>query len=197
MVTILKKTLFFVVLACAAFASRAEVLEWSKYDLHFEVPDEGFVTYRSSSRFEMRWEDMVMTIQLYTKEQSTDKLLKENLQRKALGFSMYDLKEGKSKVKGFKGFNISGTMPDGSRGIIADLVSNRQNLIIEITVNYLYGNREAVEDMIKSFSDDPKWKPGKQKKQQRVQSKEDAQKKKVEPKPQPKPKKSDGELHEI
>ena len=78
-------------------------------------------------------------------------------------------------------------MPDGSRGIIADLVSNRQNLIIEITVNYIYGNREAVEDMIKSFSDDPNWKPGKQKKkQQRVQSKQDAKKQKTTPKPQPK-----------
>ena len=197
MATILKKLLLFVALVCVAFASHAEVLEWSKYDLHFEVPDEGFITYRSNNRFEMHWDDMVMTVQLYTKEQSTDKLLKENLQRKALGYSMYDLKQGKSKVKGFKGFNISGTMPDGSRAIIVDLVSKRQNLIIEVTVNYLYGNREAVEDMIKSFSDDPNWKPGKQKKQQRVQSKEDAKKKKSEPEPQPKPKKSTGELHEI
>ena len=187
MITLLKKTLLILAFACVAFASQAEVLTWSKYNLHFEVPDEGFITYNTHSRLEMRWEDMVMTIQLYTKEQSTEKFLKENLQRKALGYSMYDLKQGKSKVKGFKGFNISGTMPDGSRGIIADLVSNRQNLIIEITVNYIYGNREAVEDMIKSFSDDPNWKPGKQKKkQQRVQSKQDAKKQKTTPKPQPK-----------
>ena len=187
MITLLKKTLLILAFACVAFASQAEVLTWSKYNLHFEVPDEGFITYNTHSRLEMRWEDMVMTIQLYTKEQSTEKFLKENLQRKALGYSMYNLKQGKSKVKGFKGFNISGTMPDGSRGIIADLVSNRQNLIIEITVNYIYGNREAVEDMIKSFSDDPNWKPGKQKKkQQRVQSKQDAKKQKTTPKPQPK-----------
>lgn len=187
MITLLKKTLLILAFACVAFASQAEVLTWSKYNLHFEVPDEGFITYNTHSRLEMRWEDMVMTIQLYTKEQSTEKFLKENLQRKALGYSMYDLKQGKSKVKGFKGYNISGTMPDGSRGIIADLVSNRQNLIIEITVNYIYGNREAVEDMIKSFSDDPNWKPGKQKKkQQRVQSKQDAKKQKTTPKQQPK-----------
>ena len=154
----------------------ATVYTWSRYDLSFETPDDGFVTYMSNTRFEIQWEDMVMTVHLYSKDKGDDKkLLNENLQRKALGFNMYDLNNGKLKVKGFKKtYSIYGTMPDGSRAIIADLVSKRQNLIVEVTVNYLYGNREVVEDMIKSFAENKQQKPNHERKRQKVQSKQDA-----------------------
>lgn len=154
----------------------ATVYNWSRYDLSFETPDNGFVTFNSPTRFEIQWEDMVMTIQLYSQDKGNEKkLLTENLQRKALGYNMYDLHNGKIKVKGFKKtYSIDGTMPDGSRAIIADLISKHQNLIVEITVVYLYGNREIVEDMVKSFAENKSQQPNHERKRQKVQSKEKA-----------------------
>ena len=160
--------------------ARATVYNWSRYDLSFETPEGGFVTYNSPTRFEVHWEDMVMTVQLYSKDKGDEKkLLQENLQRKAMSYNMYELHDGKIKVKGFKKtYSISGTMPDGSRAIIADIVSKHQNLIIEVTVNYLYGNREAVEDMIKSFAENKTKQPNHDRKRQKVQTKQDAERKK-------------------
>ena len=160
----------------------ATVYNWSRYDLSFETPENGFVTFNSPTRFEIQWEDMVMTVQLYSKDKGDEKkMLTENLQRKALGYSMYDLHDGKIKVKGFKKtYSIDGTMPDGSRAIIADIVSKHQNLIIEVTVNYLYGNREIVEDMIKSFAENKKQQPNHERKRQKVQTKQKADKQRKE-----------------
>ncbi|MBR1474025.1 MAG: hypothetical protein IJ613_00420 [Muribaculaceae bacterium] len=170
----MKRLLFVLVMAVAGIIAQGAVYTWSQYHLNFEVPDGGFVTYNSNTRFEIQWDEMVMTVQLYNKQESSDKLIRENLQRKALGYSMYDLKQGKIKVKGFKGLTIDGTMPDGSRAIIADLISNKQDLIVEVTVNYLYGNREMVDDMIKSFAENSKNKPNREKHKQKVQSREKA-----------------------
>ena len=154
----------------------ATVYTWSQYDLTFETPEGGFVTYSSNTRFEIQWDEMVMTVQLYSKEKDDEKkIIKENLHRKALDYSMFDLSDTKVKVKGFKSYALQGTMPDGTRAIIADLVSKKQNLIIEVTVNYLYGNREMVDDMIESFTEGKKTE-AREKKPQRVQSKEDAEK---------------------
>ena len=154
----------------------ATVYNWSRYDLSFETPEGGFVTFNTPTRFEVQWEEMVMTVQLYSQDKGDEKkLLTENLQRKALGYGMYDLHDGKIKVKGFKKtYSIDGTMPDGSRAIIADIVSKRQNLIIEVTVNYLYGNREIVEDMIKSFAENKTQQPNHERKHQKVQPKHKA-----------------------
>ena len=163
-------------IAAGTATASATVYNWSRYDLSFETPDGGFVTYNSNTRFEIQWEDMVMTVQLYSKDKGDEKkMLNENLQRKALGYSMYDLGNGKLKVKGFKKtYSITGTMPDGSRAVIADLVSKHQNLIVEITVNYLYGNREIVEDMIKSFAENKTQKPNHERKRQKVQTRQKA-----------------------
>jgi len=170
------KILTAITMVCAtAPAMHASVYTWSRYNLTFETPDNGFVTYSTNTRFEIQWEDMVVTIQLYNKDESDEKYIKELLDRKALGFNMYDTKQGKMKVKGFKPLYIEGTMPDGSRGVICDLISDKQDLIIEVTVNYLFGNREAVDDIIKSFAEGKKPKADKEKKhKQKVQSKEDA-----------------------
>ena len=160
-------------LLAAHFDAGATIYNWSRYDLSFETPDNGFVIFNSNTRFEIQWEDMVMTVQLYSQDKGNEKkLLTENLQRKALGYNMYDLHDGKIKVKGFKKtYSIDGTMPDGSRAIIADIVSKHQNLIIEVTVNYLYGNREIVEDMIKSFAENKSKQPNHENKHQKVQPK--------------------------
>ena len=176
-------------MATWAADAAATVYNWSRYDLSFETPDDGFVVFNSPTRFEVQWEDMVMTVQLYSQDKGDEKkMLTENLQRKALGYNMYDLHDGKIKVKGFKKtYSIVGTMPDGSRAIIADLVSKHQNLIIEITVVYLYGNRETVEDMIKSFAENKQQKPNHERKRQKVQTKEKAksQDKKQQPEQRP------------
>ncbi len=169
-------TVLLLVLFSCAIDAVATIYNWSRYDLSFETPDGGFVTYNSPTRFEVQWEDMVMTVQLYSKDKGDEKkMLTENLQRKALGYNMYDLSNGKLKVKGFKKtYSIYGTMPDGSRAVIADIVSKHQNLIIEVTVNYLYGNREAVEDMIKSFAENKTQQPNHERKRQKVQTKQKA-----------------------
>ncbi len=178
--TILMTMAALLVALAATVDAGATVYNWSRYDLSFETPENGFVTFNSPTRFEIQWEDMVMTVQLYSQDKGNEKkLLTENLQRKALGYSMYDLHDGKIKVKGFKKtYSLSGTMPDGSRAIIADIVSKHQNLIIEVTVNYIYGNREIVEDMIKSFAENKKQKPNHDRKRQKVQTKEDADRQK-------------------
>ena len=190
LITIL--TLLLVMLLADGMDASATVYTWSRYDLTFETPDGGFVTFNSNTRFEVQWEDMVMTVQLYSQDKGDEKkMLTENLQRKALGYSMYDLQNGKIKVKGFKKtYSIYGTMPDGSRAIIADLVSKHQNLIVEVTVNYLFGNRETVEDMIKSFAENKTQKPNHERKRQKVQTKQDAKRQQQKDKKQqeaPKP----------
>ena len=168
--------LMLIMLLAGVTDASASVYTWSRYNLTFETPDDGFVTFNSNTHFEIQWEDMVMTVQLYSQDKGDEKkMLTENLQRKALGFNMYDLQNGKIKVKGFKKtYSINGTMPDGSRAIIADLVSKHQNLIVEITVNYLYGNRETVEDMIKSFAENKTQTPNHERKRQKVQTKQKA-----------------------
>lgn len=168
--------LLLAIIVGGATDASATVYNWSRYDLSFETPDDGFVTFNSPTRFEIQWEDMVMTVQLYSQDKGDEKkMLTENLQSKAMGYNMYDLNMGKLKVKGFKKtYSIDGTMPDGSRAIIADLVSKKQNLIVEITVNYLYGNREVVEDMIKSFAENKKQQPNHERKRQKVQTRQKA-----------------------
>ena len=176
-------------IAAATADASATVYNWSRYDLSFEPPEDGFVTFNSHTRFEIQWEDMVMTVQLYSKDQGDEKkMLTENLHRKALGYSMYDLHDGKIKVKGFKKtYSIDGTMPDGSRAIIADIVSKHQNLIIEVTVNYLYGNREIVEDMIKSFAENKTKQPNRERKHQKVQPRHKAKKQQPQQQETPRP----------
>ena len=194
--SITRLTLLMLLLLTGLNAS-ATIYTWSRYNLSFETPEDGFVTFNTPTRFEVQWEDMVMTVQLYSQDRGDEKqMLTENLQRKALGYNMYDLKNGKIKVKGFKKtYSIEGTMPDGSRAIIADLVSKQQNLIVEVTVNYLYGNRETVEDMIKSFAENKKQQPNHERKRQKVQTKKKAKQQQDE-KQQPKKPASDEKLYD-
>lgn len=154
--------------------AHAAVYTWSRHNLTFETPDGGFVTYNSNTRFEIHWDEMVMTVQLYEKGDENSKTIDNNLKRKASGFNMYDTRIEKIKVKGFDAKCVSGTMPDGSRGLIADLISKKGNLIVEVTVNYLLGNRDAVEDMVKSFAENKTQQPNREKHKQKVQKKSDA-----------------------
>ena len=166
--------------------AQAAVYTWSRHNLTFETPDGGWVTYNSNTRFEIRWDEMVMTVQLYEKRDGDTKIIEDNLRRKAADFNMYDTKVEKLKVSGFDSKCISGTMPDGSRGLIADLVSKKSHIIAEITVNYLMGNRETVEDMVKSFAEN-KQQPHREKHKQKVQKKSDADREQKQQNQQPKP----------
>lgn len=81
----MKRYVLAALLALMAILSQATVYTWSQYNLNFEVPEGGFVTYNSNTRFEIQWDEMVMVVQLYNKQESSDKLIKENLQRKGAG----------------------------------------------------------------------------------------------------------------
>lgn len=178
---ITKAVAMLVLVLASAVSAHAAVYTWSRYNLTFETPEGGFVTYSSNTRFEIQWDEMVMTIQLYNKDQSDDEHIKDNLTRKALSYNMYDTHHDKMKVKGFKAPILEGTMPDGSRAIIADLISKKQDLIVEVTINYLFGNRETVDDMLKSFAEGKPQEVNKEKKhKQKVQTKEDADKQEKE-----------------
>ena len=124
----LKHQLIVAVIAAAASIggfsqAQAAVYTWSRHNLTFETPDGGWVTYNSNTRFEIRWDEMVMTVQLYEKRDGDTKIVEDNLRRKAADFNMYDTKVEKIKVSGFDAKCISGTMPDGSR---ASALSERE-----------------------------------------------------------------------
>jgi len=172
-------------LVSALGTSQAEVYTWSKYDIAFDAPEGGYVPYsffQDPSSAQINWDEMVMTLQHYLKnENTTKKNLEERLKSRAMGFNMYDTKMIKIKVKGFKSHSLEGTMPDGTRCIISYLVSEKTSTVIEVVVNYLYGNQEVVEDIIKSFSEGKDKKPNERAKpKQKIQKKKDAEKEKEE-----------------
>ena len=78
--TILMTMAALLVALAATVDAGATVYNWSRYDLSFETPENGFVTFNSPTRFEIQWEDMVMTVQLYSQDKGNEKkLLTENL----------------------------------------------------------------------------------------------------------------------
>ena len=60
-------------------------------------------------------------------------------------------------------------MPDGTRGLLVNLVSKKSDLVVQVVVNYLFGNREMVEDVVKSFAENPNRKPNHETKKQKIQ----------------------------
>ncbi len=169
----------------AASSMWARVYTWDRFDIAFEGPDDGFVPFvffQDPNSAQVEWEDMLMTLQHYVKNENTTKdNINETLKSRALGFNMYDTKLFTIKVKGFKCYSLEGTMPDGSRCIISYLVSDKTTTVLEVIVNYLLGNREVVEDMIKSFSENNNQKPNEREKpKQKVQDKKDAERQEEE-----------------
>ena len=167
---------------CGVLWASGSVYSWSRHDISFEVPDGGFVTYSSNTHFEIRWDEMVVTIALYDKSNTDEKVIREDLRRDALDYNLYDTKEGKVKTKCFKGVNIEGTMPDGSRALITSLSSKKTDVLVKVTINYLYGNREVVDEIVKSVTEGKeemlKRQKNKEKRQQKIQKKADAEREK-------------------
>ena len=57
----------------------------------------------------------------------------------------------------------------------------RTSTVLEVVINYLLGNQEVVEDIIKSFSENNNQKPNEREKpKQKIQKKEDAEKQEQE-----------------
>ena len=168
-----------------AITANARVYTWDKYDIAFDAPEGGYVPFsffQDPSSAQVNWDEMVMTLQHYIKNDKTNKKnLEERLKSRAMGFNMYDTEIMKIKVKGFKCHALEGTMPDGTRCIIAYLVSDKTTTVIEVVINYLYGNQEVAEDIIKSFSEGNNQKPNEREKpKQKIQKKKDAEKEKQE-----------------
>ncbi|MGN0214550.1 MAG: hypothetical protein ACI4AH_07065 [Muribaculaceae bacterium] len=168
----MKQIFLIIALALASLSANALVLTWSIHNLTFEVPDGGTVTYNSATHFEIMWQDMALVIDIYNKDGATDENMRENLLRRANGYNMFDNQTNKIKVKGFKCHSLTGTMPDGSHTLLANLICNNRNLLVMVTVNYMLGDIEEAEDIVKSIT------IGKQKikkeKKQKIQSEEDA-----------------------
>ena len=165
--------------------TQAKIYTWDKYNIAFEAPEGGqvpFSFFQDPNSAQVEWDEMVMTLQRYIKNENTNKKnLNERLKSRALGFNMYDTKLLEIKVKGFKCYSLEGTMPDGTRCLINYLVSDKTSTVLEVVINYLLGNQEVVEDIIKSFSENNNQKPNEREKpKQKIQKKEDAEKQEQE-----------------
>ena len=79
---------------------------------------------------------------------------------------MYEVKKTKIKVKNFDTYAVEGIMPDGTRGLLVNLVSKKSELVVQIVVNYLFGNRE------KSFAENPDRKPNHETRKQKIQKRD-------------------------
>ncbi len=164
-------------IASSFISLNAEHYTWSSYDLSFDVPEGGFVSYNSSSRFEIMWEDMSLIIQLYDKEGTNDKLIKQNLNKTAAGYNVYDGNITKFSANNFKGFSLVGQLPDGSMANFSNLISSKSKLFLHIEINYLRGNEKVVRSILKSFEEGKKQKIKKEKPlKQKIQKKDAAPK---------------------
>lgn len=160
--------------AVAMCVAHGETLTWQRYNLTFEVPDGGYVTHRTSTSYELQWHDLTFSIRLFDKSGADDNFLKYNLQKSASGYNMYDTQLHKSKIDGFKGYNLTGTLPDGSRACFTNVVSKKSNLAIMIEINYYLGDEARVDAILKSIAE------GKKKEKA---AKQKIQKKGAKPKP--------------
>lgn len=169
----MKKAIFVLLMVAAVLPAMALDLTWSKYNLNFSVPEGGFELLNTSVRYERQWEDMLLTVHLYTKDIDSKKdIYLTTLQRKAADFNMYEVKKTKIKVKNFDTYAVEGIMPDGTRGLLVNLVSKKSELVVQIVVNYLFGNREAVEEVVKSFAENPDRKPNHETRKQKIQKRD-------------------------
>lgn len=150
-------------------ATMAETYTWSRYDLTFELPNGGLVTYNSGTIFEVRWVDLSVVIRLYDNTGVGDDEIKYNLRKSASGYNMFDTQMRKSKIKGFKGYNLTGTLPDGSHACLTNVASKKSNLLLAIEINYLIGSEDIVSNILDSFVEGKKQKTKKEKTQQKIQ----------------------------
>ena len=167
-----KRTIMALVAAFALLAVKAETLTWQRYNLSFEVPDGGYVPYKATTAYELQWHALSFSIRLFDKSGADDNFLKYNLRKSASDYNMYDTQVHKSKIDGFKGFNLTGILPDGSRACLTNVVSKKSNLLVQIEINYFLGDEARVDAILKSLTEGkPKAKKEKKKEKPKVQKK--------------------------
>ena len=167
-----KRTIMALVAAFALLVLNAETLTWQRYNLSFEVPDGGYVTYKATTAYELQWHDLSFSIRLFDKSGADDNFLKYNLRKSASDYNMYETQVHKSKIDGFKGFNLTGILPDGSRACLTNVVSKKSNLLVQIEINYFLGDEARVDAILKSLTEGkPKAKKEKKKEKPKVQKK--------------------------
>ena len=76
-----KRTILALVAAFPLLAVNAETLTWQRYNLSFEVPDGGYVTYKTTTAYELQWHDLTFSIRLFDKSGADDNFLKYNLRK--------------------------------------------------------------------------------------------------------------------
>lgn len=151
--------------------AHSETYRWL-HDLTFETEKDGQIVYNSRDRLEMVWYDMNLIIQIYSNHGVNDDILKRNLQRRASSYNMYETRTDKYKRNSFKGFYLTGTLPDGSKAEIYNILSDKTNLCLQVIINYTSNSEKAARKIIQSL----KQKPEKKKKKQKVAKKNAPQK---------------------
>lgn len=174
----IKHIIIVILLVVSILPAVARDLTWSRYNLNFSVPEGGYEIMNTPTYYEHQWEDMLLTVRLYTKDKTENKeIYTTTLQRKAAEFNMYEVKRTKIKVKNFDTYALEGIMPNGTRALLVNLVSKKSELVVQVVVNYLFGNREMVEDVVKSFAENPNRKPNHETKKQKIQKADQKDKK--------------------
>ena len=87
---------------------------------------------------------------------------------------------GNEQIDGFKGFNLTGTLPDGSRACLTNVTSKKSNLLVQIEINYFLGDEARVDAILKSLTEG---KPKATKEKKEKKEKQKVQKKGAKPKP--------------
>ncbi len=166
---VIRRILVILVAMLAAVPAWSETLRWERYNLTFDVPDGGMVTHRTSTAYELQWHDLTFSIRLFDKSGADDDFLKYTLRKDASGYNMWDTKLAKSKISGFKGYTLTGTLPDGSRASLTMITSKKTNLLVQIEINHYEGDEQRVAAILKSLTEGKKpqkaEKPKKPKKQ--------------------------------
>ena len=170
---------FMMALTLASTATaNAELFTWSRHNITFDVPEGGRVTYSSPSTFEIQWHDLTLLIKLYDKSEADDDYMKYAINRTAAGYNMFDTDMKKAKMDGFKGYTLTGTLPDGSRASITNVSSKKADFAMQVEMNYLAENSKIAEKILKSFKAN---KPQKIKKPKQKIQKKGAKEKPIRP----------------
>lgn len=189
----MKQIFIFLLLFICSHTVSADTFRWM-YDLTFDAPIDGKISYNSRDRLEMVWHDMVLVIQVYDNRGLNDQRLKQNLQHRAASYNMYDTRTTRYEKNSFKGFCLEGTLPDGSRANIYNMVSKKTGICVQVVVNFTAYSRNDAKRLIKSFKQATE---KKQKPKKRKPIKQKVQKKGTPPKPIKKPSTSPDKIFEI
>lgn len=153
---VIRRIILLVAAVLAVVPAWSETLRWERYNLSFEVPDGGRVAYKTATAYELQWHDLTFSIRLFDKSGADDDFLKYTLRKDASGYNMWDTKLAKSKIRGFDGYTLTGTLPDGSRASLTMVTSKKTNLLVQIEINHYEGDEPRVAAILKSLTEGKK-----------------------------------------